>query len=43
MNILTFDFGNENGIAASLIFGMEKAVFNSVDHATIVVATYAVE
>ena len=39
----SFDFGNEHGISASLIFGMKKAIFNSVDHATIVVDTYAAE
>lgn len=39
----TFDFGNEHGIAASLIFGMKKAVFDSKDHGAVVVSTYAVE
>jgi N4-gp56 family major capsid protein len=39
----SFDFGNEHGIAASLIFGMKKAIFDSVDHAVITVNTYAVE
>lgn len=39
----TFDFKNEHGIAAGLIWGVKKAVFNSVDHAAIVVNTYATE
>jgi N4-gp56 family major capsid protein len=39
----SFDFGNEHGVAAGLIFGMKRAIFNSKDLATIVVATYAVE
>jgi N4-gp56 family major capsid protein len=39
----TFDFGNEHGIAASLIFGMKKAIFDSKDHGAIVVSTYAAE
>lgn len=39
----TFDFRNEHGISASLIYGMKKTVFNSVDHGTIVIPTYAAE
>jgi N4-gp56 family major capsid protein len=39
----TFDFQNEHGIAAGMIWGVKKAVFNSVDHAAIVVNTYAAE
>lgn len=36
-----FDYGNQLGIAGSCILGMKKAVYNSVDFATIVVPTYA--
>ncbi len=36
-----FDYGNQLGVSAGLIFGMKKAVFNSVDYATIVMSTYA--
>ena len=39
----TFDFGNEHGVAVSLIYGMKKAIFNSKDLSTIVIGTYAVE
>ncbi len=39
----TFDFGNEHGVAVSLISGCKKAIFNSVDHGVIVIGTYAVE
>ena len=39
----SFDFGNEHGVAVSLIFGMKKAIFNSKDLASIVVSTYAAE
>ena len=39
----TFDFGNEHGVAVSLIFGMKKAIFNSKDLASIVVSTWAAE
>lgn len=39
----TFDFGNEHGVAVSLISGMKKAIFNSVDHGVITIGTYAAE
>ena len=35
------DYGNENGIAVGCIFGMNKATFNSLDYATIVISSYA--
>jgi N4-gp56 family major capsid protein len=36
-----FDYENELGVSAGLIFGMKKAVYNSTDYATIVQGTYA--
>lgn len=36
-----FDYGNMLGISAGSIFGIKKAVFNSVDFGTMVVSTYA--
>jgi len=36
-----FDYGNQLGVAAGLIFGMKKTVFNSKDFGTIVMATSA--
>ena len=36
-----FDYENEPGVAAGLIWGLKKAVFNSADFATIVLSTYA--
>lgn len=36
-----FDYGNMLGISAGSIFGIKKAVFNSLDFGTQVVATYA--
>ena len=36
-----FDYGNQLGVSAGLIFGIKKMVFNSADFATIVTATYA--
>jgi N4-gp56 family major capsid protein len=36
-----FDFQNQLGVSAGLIWGLKKAVFNSLDYATIVLATYA--
>lgn len=36
-----FDYKNQLGIAAGLIFGLKKAVYNSTDYGTIVMATYA--
>jgi len=38
-----FDYENQLGVAAGLIFGMKKAVFNSTDYATIVLAAYAAQ
>lgn len=35
-----FDYGNQLGVEAGSIFGMKKTVFNSVDFATYVLATY---
>jgi len=37
-----FDYENELGVSAALIWGMKKSVFNSTDFATIVTSTYAV-
>lgn len=36
-----FDYDNQLGIAASLIFGIKKAIFNSLDFATIAVSTFS--
>jgi len=36
-----FDYGNQLGVAAGMIFGMKKTVFNSKDFGTIVMATSA--
>lgn len=36
-----FDYENELGVSAGMIFGMKKTVFNSLDYADIVMATYA--
>src|SRR5574338_939022 len=35
-----FDYENQLGIAGSIIWGMKKSVFNSVDFATYVISTY---
>ena len=37
-----FDFKNQLGVSAGMIFGVKKTVFNSVDFASIVIPTYAV-
>jgi N4-gp56 family major capsid protein len=37
----TFDYGNQLGVEAGMIFGIKKTVFNSKDFATIVIPTYA--
>jgi N4-gp56 family major capsid protein len=37
----TFDYDNQLGISAGLIFGLKKVVYNSKDYGTIVLATYA--
>jgi N4-gp56 family major capsid protein len=36
-----FDYGNQLGVSAGLIWGAKKAIFNSQDFGTIVIATYA--
>ena len=36
-----FDYGNQLGVSAGLIFGIKKTVFNSADFGTIVIPTYA--
>ena len=36
-----FDYENQLGVSAGLIFGLKKTVFNSADFATIVLSSYA--
>lgn len=36
-----FDFGNQLGVSAGMIFGVKKSVFNSTDFGTIVLSGYA--
>lgn len=36
-----FDYGNQLGVSAGLIFGLKKLVFNSADFGTITIPTYA--
>lgn len=36
-----FDYGNQFGVSAGMIFGMKKSVYNSIDFATIALAGYA--
>lgn len=36
-----FDFENQLGVSAGMIFGLKKAVFNSADFGTVVASTYA--
>lgn len=36
-----FDYGNQLGVSAGLIFGIKKMVFNSADFGTITLPTYA--
>lgn len=36
-----FDYGNQLGVEAGLIFGMKKVQFNSIDFSTIVLSGYA--
>lgn len=36
-----FDYGNQLGVSAGMIFGVKKSVFNSVDFGTIVLSGYA--
>ena len=35
------DYENQFGVAAGLIGGVKKTVFNSIDYATIALTTYA--
>ncbi len=35
-----FDYENELGVSAGLIFGMKKTVFNSLDFADVVMSSY---
>lgn len=37
----TFDYGNQLGVSAGMIYGLKKTVFNSADFATLKLATYA--
>lgn len=37
-----FDYGNQLGVASSMIWGIKKTIFNSLDFSTIVVPTYSV-
>jgi N4-gp56 family major capsid protein len=37
----TFDYGNQLGVSAGLIWGLKKMVFNAMDFATIVLSGYA--
>ncbi len=37
-----FDYGNQLGVSAGMIFGCKKMVFNSQDFGTVVIPTYAV-
>lgn len=36
-----FDYGNQLGVSAGMIFGIKKTVFNSADFSTLVIPTYA--
>lgn len=36
-----FDYGNQLGVSAGMIWGLKKTVFNSIDFGTIVMATHA--
>lgn len=38
-----FDYENQLGVSAGMIFGAKKTVFNSVDFGTLVLSTYAVQ
>ncbi len=37
----TFDYGNKLGVAAGMIWGLKKSVFNSADYGTVVIPSYA--
>lgn len=36
-----FDYGNQLGVEAGMIYGVKKSIFNSIDYATIALAGYA--
>lgn len=36
-----FDYGNQLGVSAGMIWGIKKPVFNSIDFGTIVISTYS--
>ncbi len=36
-----FDYGNQLGVSAGMIFGMKKTVFNSLDFGTVVMSTWS--
>jgi len=36
-----FDYGNQLGVSAGMIWGMKKMVFNSADFGTLVLSSYA--
>lgn len=38
----TFDYGNKLGVAAGMIWGLKKSLFNSVDYGVVVIPSYAV-
>ena len=38
-----FDYENQLGVSAGLIFGLKKTVFNSKDFATVTLPSYAVQ
>lgn len=38
-----FDYGNQLGVSAGLIWGAKKAVFNSSDFGTLIIATYSIK
>jgi N4-gp56 family major capsid protein len=38
-----YDYDNQLGVAAGMIFGLKKTVFNSLDFATVVVSTYGAQ
>ena len=36
-----FDYENQLGVSAAMIWGLKKSIYNSIDFSTIVVQTYA--
>jgi N4-gp56 family major capsid protein len=38
-----FDYGNQLGVEAGMIWGLKKTVFNASDYANIVIASYAIQ